>query len=55
MTEIINFIVHRKLENPSISGEGLRQEIRQNYNVECSRRTVERIVEKLGLAKKGLH
>lgn len=51
--EIINFITHRKLEEPGISGEKLRQEIKRVYNVDCSRRTVERIVEKLGLTKKG--
>ncbi len=52
--EILNFIVHRKLEEPKVSGEGLRQEIKKKYRVDCSRRTVERIVEKLGLVKKGL-
>ena len=51
--EIVNFIVHRKIEEPKVSGENLRQEIRQFYNVDCSRRTVERIVEKLGLLKRG--
>lgn len=50
--EIVNFIVHRKIEQPKLSGENLRQEIRQLYNVDCSRRTVERIVEKLGFTKK---
>ncbi len=53
--EVANFIVHRKIEEPKVSGESLRLEIRQNYNVDCSRRTVERIVEKLGLPKKGHH
>lgn len=51
--EVVNFIIHRKIEEPKVSGENLRQEIRQFYNVDCSRRTVERIVEKLGLPKKG--
>jgi transposase len=51
--EIVNFIVHRKIEQPTLSGESLRQEIQKLYNVDCSRRTVERIVEKLGLTKKG--
>jgi transposase len=51
--EVVNFIVHRKLEEPKISGENLRQEIQRLYNVKCSRRTVERIVEKLGLVKRG--
>ena len=52
--EVVNFIVHRKLEEPKLSGEELRKEIRKLYSVECSRRTVERIVERLGLTKKGL-
>ena len=51
--EVVNFIVHRKIEEPKLSGENLRQEIRRLYNVHCSRRTVERIVEKLGLTKRG--
>jgi transposase len=51
--EIVNFIVHRKVEQSTISGERLRQEIQKIYHVDCSRRTVERIVEKLGLTKKG--
>lgn len=51
--EVVNFIVHRKLEEPRVSGESLRHEIQRLYNVECSRRTVERIVEKLGLVKRG--
>jgi transposase len=52
--EIINFIAHRKIEQPGLSGEKLRQEIQAHYSVNCSRRTVERIVEKLGISKKGL-
>ncbi len=51
--EIVNFIVHRKLEEPKLSGEQLRQEILRLYKVDCSRRTVERIVEKVGLGKRG--
>ncbi|MEA1947928.1 MAG: helix-turn-helix domain-containing protein [Thermodesulfobacteriota bacterium] len=51
--EIVNFIVHRRIDNPKLSGEDLRQEILQLYKVECSRRTVERIIEKVGLGKKG--
>ena len=51
--EIVNFIVHRKIEDPVLSGEDLRKEIQKIYQVDCSRRTVERIVEKLGLGKKG--
>ncbi|MFT7880919.1 MAG: hypothetical protein ABXS91_11065 [Sulfurimonas sp.] len=51
--EIINFIVHQKVEDSQLSGEKLRQQIQSLFNVDCSRRTVERIVEKLGLSKKG--
>jgi len=50
--EIINFIAHRKIEDPGFSGEKLREQIKGLYNVDCSRRTVERIVENLGLSKK---
>jgi len=50
--EIVNFIVHRKMEQTGLSGERLRQEIQELYKVDCSRRTVERIVENLGLSKK---
>ena len=53
--EIVNFIVHRKIEEPNISGESLRIEIQRLYKVDCSRRTIERIVERLGLGKKGGH
>lgn len=51
--EIINFIVHRKLELPKLSGEKLRKEILQLYKVDCSRRTVERIIAKVGVGKGG--
>jgi len=51
--ELINFIIHRKLEQPGLSAETLRDEIHKLYQVDCSRRTVERIVEKLGLGKRG--
>ena len=51
--EVVNFIVHRKIQENQLSGENLRQEIKRLYNVDCSRRTVERIVEKLGLPKRG--
>jgi len=50
--EIVNFIAHRKIEEAMISGEKLRQEIQSLYKVECSRRTVERIIENLGFSKK---
>ena len=51
--EIVSFIVHRKMEEPRVSGKALRKEILQQYSIDCSRRTVERIIEKLGLEKKG--
>jgi hypothetical protein len=51
--EIVNFIIHRKLAQPKLSGEELRKEILSLYKVDCSRRTVERIVEKVGVEKKG--
>lgn len=52
--EILNFIVHRKLEEPKLSGERLRKEILMLHKVDCSRRTVERIIEKIGFGKGGL-
>ena len=52
--EIVNFIIQRRIQNSNLSGEDLRQEVHKNYKVECSRRSVERIVEKFGLGKKGL-
>lgn len=51
--EIVNFIIHRKMTKPSLTGEELRNEIKTTYQVECSRRTVERIIEKLDLGKRG--
>lgn len=51
--EILNFIIHRKIDNPKLSGEDLRQEILYLYKIDCSRRTVERIIEKSGVGKKG--
>ncbi len=53
--EIVNFIIHRKMSEPRLTGEELRQELKDIYQVDCSRRTVERIIEKLQLGKKGLH
>jgi hypothetical protein len=44
----------KSVEEAGISGEKVRQEIQTLYNVNCSRRTVERIVENLGLSKKGV-
>jgi len=51
--EIVNFIVHRKIDNPNLSGEDLRKEILKIHKLDCSRRTVERIIEKSGVGKKG--
>jgi hypothetical protein len=51
--EIMNFIIHRKIDNPKLSGEELRKEILQLYKLDCSRRTVERVIEKSGVGKKG--
>lgn len=53
--EIVNFIAHRKMEKSGLSGEQLRQEIQTFYRVDCSRRTVERIIENFGFPKKGDH
>ncbi len=52
--EILNFIIHRKMSEPRLTGEELRQELKDIFQVDCSRRTVERIIEKLQLGKKGL-
>jgi hypothetical protein len=51
--EILNFIIHRKLEQPTLSGEQLRKDILKLHKVDCSRRTVERIIEKMGIGKGG--
>jgi len=50
--EVVNFITHRRLQEQKVSGEQLRKEVRENFGVECSRRTVERIIESLGLGRK---
>lgn len=52
--ELVNFIIHRKMTTPNLTGEDLRNELKTAYQVECSRRTVERIIRKLELGKKGL-
>lgn len=52
--EVVNYVIHRKMTDPSLTGEELRKEILRTYRVDCSRRTVERVVEKLELGKKGL-
>lgn len=51
--EIINFIIHRKMTEPTLTGEELRKELLDAYQVDCSRRTVERVIEALELGKKG--
>ncbi len=51
--EVTNFIIHRKIVNPKLSGEDLRKEILELYKLDCSRRTVERSIEKSGIGKKG--
>ncbi|MDB4303745.1 hypothetical protein N9934_03030 [Desulfosarcina sp.] len=51
--EIVNFIVHRRIDNPKLSGDDLRKEILKLYKIDCSRRTVERVIERAGLGKKG--
>jgi len=52
--ELVNFIIHRKMTEPCLTGEDLRKELKRTYQVECSRRTVERIIEKLELGKRGV-
>lgn len=52
--ELVNFIIHRKMIEPRLTGEDLRKELKTTFQVECSRRTVERILEKLDLGKKGV-
>ncbi len=53
--ELVNFIIHRKMTTPNLTGEDIHKELKTTYQVECSRRTVERIIKKLELGKKGLH
>lgn len=50
--EIITFLVQRKIADPQLTGEQLRQELLSSYGIECSRRTVERVLEKLQLQGK---
>lgn len=45
--EIVNFLLQRKMADPMLTGEELRKEILAAYKVDCSRRTVERVLEKL--------
>jgi hypothetical protein len=42
------------MTTPNLTGEDLRNELKTAYQVECSRRTIERIIRKLELGKKGL-
>ncbi len=51
--EVVNFIVHRRIDNPKLSGDDLRNDILRLYKINCSRRTVERVIERAGLGKKG--
>ncbi len=51
--EVVNFIIHRKMTEPNLTGEDLRKELKATYQVECSRRTVERVIEKLQVGKRG--
>jgi len=51
--EIVTFIVHQKITHPKLTGENLRKKILNRYKVDCSRRTVERVIENAGLGKKG--
>jgi len=53
--DIINFIIHEKMRTSSLSGDQLRKKILQRFKVDCSRRTVERLIETLGLNEKGGH
>ena len=50
--EIVSFIIVEKIKNSKITAVKLRKQIKKRYNVECSIRTVERVVEKLGVEKK---
>ena len=38
--EIVGFIVQRKMQQATISGESLRKEIQRNYGAKCSRRSI---------------
>lgn len=52
--EIVNFIAHRKMADPRLTGDDLRKEIQRLYHIECSRRTVERVIERLEPLKRGV-
>jgi len=53
--EIVSFIIFEKIRNSRITASTLRKQIQERYNVECSIRTVERVVEKVGAGKKTGH
>jgi len=50
--EIVSFIVLEKIRNSKITAGNLLKQIQKRYNVECSIRTVERVIEKVGAGKK---
>jgi transposase len=50
--EIVIFLVQRKMADSNLTGEELRKEILATYQVDCSRRTVERLLEKLQMQGK---
>lgn len=50
--ELVNFIIHKKLENPKLPSKKICKQIINIYHIECSTRTVERIIEKFGFGKK---
>jgi transposase len=52
-TEIISFIIHKKLEMPALEMEDLHAQIQNEFKVECSLRTVTRAMEKAGIPKGG--
>jgi len=52
-TEIISFIIHKKLEMPTLEMDELHAQIQNEFKVECSLRTVTRAMEKAGIQKGG--
>jgi transposase len=52
--QIIQFLLQRKLSDAKLTGEQLRQQLLATFQVDCSRRTVERLLEQLPLPKRGL-
>ncbi len=49
--EIINYILQRKFTEPNLTGEDLRRELKSKFQLECSRRTVERLINDLKFEK----